>query len=110
MDGQGRFFHGEERGASLPDHHDNLVPGRVMSRLCAGPGGGRANCGDVGGFARADILIEHYEHNVFKRRGDDKVNMTHSRLYDYMLFGNKSTCDDRYMILYALPNIWNTIE
>ena len=65
MDGQGRFFHGEERGASLPDHHDNLVPGSVMSRQCAGPGGGRANCGDVGGFARADILIEHYKHEVF---------------------------------------------
>ena len=81
-----------------------------MSRQCAGPGGGRANCGDVGGFARADILIEHYEHYVFKRIGNDNYNMPHSRLYDYRLFGNKSTCDDGYMVLYALPYIWNTIE
>ena len=57
-DGQGKLF--------FPDYHDHLVPGRVMSRQCAGPGGGKANCGDVGGFARADILIEHYEHIVFE--------------------------------------------
>ena len=36
------------------------VPGRVRSRQWAGPGGGRANCGEVGGLARADILIEHW--------------------------------------------------
>ena len=59
-DGQGKLF--------FPDYHDHLVPGRVMSRQCAGPGGGRANCGDVGGFARADIHIEHYEHNPYLNR------------------------------------------
>ena len=48
---------------TLPEHHhpdhSHLVPGSVISRQWAGPGGGSANCGDVGGFALADILIEH---------------------------------------------------
>ena len=38
-----------------------LVPGRVRSRQWAGPGGGRLNWGEVGGLARADILMEHWD-------------------------------------------------
>ena len=30
-----------------------------MSRHLAGPGGGSAYCGEVGGLARADIRMEH---------------------------------------------------
>lgn len=45
------------------------MPGRVRSRQCAGPGGGSANCGEVGGLARADIRIEHWRGRV--RGGGD---------------------------------------
>lgn len=50
-------------GSSGMSSNDSLECGTGlvvwMSRQRAGPGGGRAYCGDMGGLARADILMEH---------------------------------------------------
>ena len=41
-----------------------------MSRHLAGPGGGSAYCGEVGGLARADIRMEHCNTLSGARGGD----------------------------------------
>ena len=50
-------------GVDWPACLGTLVLLTCMSRHLGGPGEGRANIGEVGGLARADIRMEHFKKN-----------------------------------------------
>ena len=52
-----------------------------MSRHLAGPGGGSAYCGEVGGLARADIRMEHCNTLSGARRGHAATQVQHRYRY-----------------------------